>query len=236
VAERGESRLVPYILLVALGLIGAIVMSGIMRSFSTIEYKEQNWRVKLSGPAAVCALIVIGGIKFALNTAQTFDVTVRPQSAKSAIITSGSIMIELDSDRRSEFISSKGEADFKQIPSVFRGMKVSILPRVDGYEETPQFVVLSESVVKLPLVELPPPVTIFRGSIALPSGKAHDVRILVVGQEGEATADKFGSFSMRVDGKPGDSVRVKVFVDGKLEYDDFQTLPGPMTIRPTLRR
>jgi hypothetical protein len=100
---------------------------------------------------------------------------------------------------------------------------------VEGYEEIPQSVVLSGSVVILPLLKLHPPVTLLRGSITMPRGKTRDIKILVEGQKGEASPDKFGRFEIKVDGKPGDTVRVKVFIDGNLAYDDFQSLPGPVT-------
>jgi hypothetical protein len=90
-AKHGDLYFFRYILLVMLGLFGAIILFGVMRSSSAINYKEQNWSVKVGGPAAIFALIVWGGIKFVPNTPQTFDITIRPQSADppSAIIASG---------------------------------------------------------------------------------------------------------------------------------------------------
>jgi hypothetical protein len=237
-SEFGELHFFRYILLVGLGLIGAIILFGTMSSSADVNYKERSWAVKVSGPAAIFVLIVIGGIKFVPNAPQSFDVTIRPESSdtESAIIASGSIIIDLDSDRRIQPLSPNGEADFKQIPWKFRGKKVKVRPQVDGYEVKPQSVVLSESVVALPLVKLPPPVTVFRGSITLPKGKSRSVRVLVEGQEGEVATDAYGRFEIRVDGSPGDRVRVRVFIDGNLAYDDFQTLPGPVTLVPRLHR
>jgi hypothetical protein len=178
------------------------------------------------------------GFKYVPYAPQTFDVTIRPQNADSeqTIITSGSILLDLDSDRRIERIGASGEADFKQIPWKFKGTKVIARPQVDGYEEVPHEVLLSGAVVTLLLHKLPPPVTVLRGSIVLPSGKHGSVKILVEGENGEISPDPFGRFEMKVNGSPGDRIRVKLFVGGKLVYDDFQTLPGPITLAPRLTR
>ncbi len=230
--EFGEVYFVRYVLLVPLGLIGALVLFGLMRSSSTIHYKKQNLTIKIGGPAALFALIVFGGIKLVPTTPSTFDITVRPQSADAPIISSGSIVIDLDSDRRSQRISPDGEADFKQIPWRFRGARVKAMPQIDGYEETPQSVVLSGSVITLSLVKLPPAVTVFRGSIVLPKGKARNVKILIEGQGGEyeGSPDDSGRFAIKVGGMSGDRVRVRILVNGNPAYDDFQTLPGPVTL------
>jgi hypothetical protein len=229
-ADRGE-YFVRYVLFVVLGIDGAVILSAVMRSSSFVNYKERGFSVKVGGPAAVCFLIVWGGIKYVPDTPQTFDVTIRPQSAESAIITAGSVLIDLDSDRRTQLLSPNGEADFKQIPWRFRGSNVNVLPEIEGYEEKPQKVALSRSVITLTLVELPPPVTTLSGSIMLPKGEIRDLRILVEGQKGETSPDSYGRFEISVAGKPGDRVRVKVFVGERLEYDDFQTLPGPVTLK-----
>jgi len=237
-AEYGELYFFRYILLLAFGLVGAIVLFGVIRSSSTISYTEKNWKVKIGGPAAVFFLVVWGGIKYVPNTPQTFDVTIRPESSETngAIITSGSILVDLDSDRRSQRLSPSGEADFKQVPWRFRGTAVSVRAQVEGYEETPQSIVLSGSVVTLLLIKLPPPVTQLTGSIVLPKQKAGDIKILVEGQNSETSPDKFGRFQLSVDGRPGDRIRVKVFINGNLAYDDFQSLPGPVTINPRLNK
>jgi hypothetical protein len=233
-AEHGELHFFRYIVLVALGLIGAIILHGVMRSSSAVNYKEQTTSLRVGGPAAVCFFIVWGGAKFVPDTPPTFDVTIRPQSAdgEKAIITSGSLLLDLDSDRRSQRLSQNGEADFKQIPWRFRGMTVTVLPRAEGYEERPQTIVLSGSAVTLPLHKRPPSVSILRGSIELPRRKYRNITIFVEGQQSEASPDKFGRFEMKVDGVSGDRVRVKVVIDGNLTYDEFQTLPGPVTLVP----
>jgi len=53
---------------------------------------------------------------------------------------------------------------------------------------------------------------------------------MVEGQDGDATPDELGRFKLAVSGKPGDRVRIRVYADGKLVYDDFQMLPGPVTL------
>jgi hypothetical protein len=158
--------------------------------------------------------------------------TVRPRSAdgRNPIITSGKITIDLDTVRRTESIGPNGEADFKGIPPKFKGATLKILPQVDGYEEQWQRHKLLGNVLELPLVRARP-ISVFTGSIAPPPGKKQDIRILVDGQKGEASPDEFGRFELSVEGKPGDRVRLKVYARGKLAYDDFQVVPGPVTLK-----
>jgi hypothetical protein len=40
-----------------------------------------------------------------------------------------------------------------------------------------------------------------------------------------------GRFELKVEGEGGDTVRLKIYSDGKLVYNEYQVLPGPATIR-----
>jgi hypothetical protein len=75
------------------------------------------------------------------------------------------------------------------------------------------------------------PVTVLNGSLVPPPGAGKAIKIVVDGQDGETSPDELGRFKLNVSGKPGDRVRVKVYDEGKLAYDDFEVLPGPVTLR-----
>jgi hypothetical protein len=69
------------------------------------------------------------------------------------------------------------------------------------------------------------------GSIVPVPPKGRAVVIHVDGGLGEGRADALGRFDIAVSRKIGERVRLKVYVDDELRYDDYQTLPGPITLR-----
>jgi hypothetical protein len=103
-------------------------------------------------------------------------------------------------------------------------------PWADGYDQTPQIFRLSGTPIYLKLVKLPPTITMFRGTVTGELKRLRETKIIVEGQTAEGSPDQYGRFEIPVQGEPGQSIRVKLFVDGRLAYDDFQTLPGPVTI------
>jgi len=68
------------------------------------------------------------------------------------------------------------------------------------------------------------------GSIIPPPEKGNAVKIVVEGQKGETSPDELGRFKLDVNGKAGDRVRLQIYVNGKMAYDDFQVLPGPIAV------
>jgi len=173
-----------------------------------------------------------GGFKLVPPSPETFDLTVRAHSAdmRDPIITSGKIAIDLDNDRRTALLGANGEADFKGIPPKFRGAMLKILPQVDGYVEKWQELEVKSNVLDLALVRATLPVTLLTGSISPPPSMGQSVRIFVDSQKSETSADELGRFELSVNGKVGDRVLLKVYVDGKQVYDDYQVLPGPVTL------
>lgn len=73
--------------------------------------------------------------------------------------------------------------------------------------------------------------TVLSGLLVPPPGKGKTIKILVDGQDGDTSPDDLGRFKLNVNGKAGDRVRMKVYEDNKLVYDDYQVLPGPVTLR-----
>jgi uncharacterized caspase-like protein len=59
------------------------------------------------------------------------------------------------------------------------------------------------------------------------------LHVMIDGQQGEATVDKYGKFSIPLLGA-SDRIRLRIYDDQKLVYDDYQLVASPLTI--TLRR
>lgn len=229
--EKGVQDRVFYILLFPWGLASAALLFGAMRSYARITNRRLGSFVELGGPVAFFCIVVAGGFVL-LPRSESFDLTVRPYSedGREPIITSGSITIDLGNDRRTEPIGANGEADFKGISPQLRRGSVKILPRVDGYEEVWQEHKLESNVLDLPLVREHPQ-ALLTGSITPPPKRGENIKILVEGQKEETIPDELGRFELKVNGKAGDRVRLKVYADEKLVYDDFQTLPGPAVLK-----
>jgi hypothetical protein len=204
-----------------------------MRSYARFRGTHLGSTLELGGPVVLFCLVVLGGFKLVPAAPVTFDLTVRPHSADglNPIITSGKITIDLDTDRRTEAIGSNGEADFKGIPPRFQGATLKILPQVEGYEEQWQRHKLHGNVLELPLVRATPPVIHLTGSIVPPPANWKELRVIVEGRTSEGKVDDLGRFGLDVNGRDGDRVRLKIYAGQKIVYDDFQALPGPVTLK-----
>jgi hypothetical protein len=230
--ESGAQGQVFYVLLIPWALSCAAFLFGAMKSYARFTYKHLGNFLELGGPVVLFCLVLVGGFKLVPPAPESFDLTVRAHSAdeRDPIITSGKITIDLDNDRRTASLGANGEADFKGIPPKFRGATLKVLPQVDGYEEQWQRHKLKTNVLDLPLVRAALPVTILTGKISPPPGTGKTIKILVEGQKGETSPDALGRFELGVNGKAGERVRVLVYSDGKPVYDDYQVLPGPVTL------
>ncbi|HEV2500877.1 MAG TPA: hypothetical protein VGY31_14990 [Terriglobia bacterium] len=218
-----------YLLLFPWALSCATALFGAMRSYARLTYKQFGTALELGGPVVLFCLVVVGGFKL-VPRSETFDLTVRANAADQPVITSGSITIDFDNLRRTEPINSNGEADFKGIAHKFWGVSLDVLPQVEGYKEMVQKVSVNSNVIDLRLERAPPPETVLKGTVSPLPGKTKQVKILIDGQRAEAISDDYGRFEIPVSGRDGDRVRVKVFIDGKMVYDDYQVLPGPVTL------
>jgi hypothetical protein len=85
-------------------------------------------------------------------------------------------------------------------------------------------------VLDVTLQPAPPPVTRLTGSIVPPPKDWASLSMMVDGQPGEGKVDKLGRFDFQVNGKAGDTIRLKIYDGTQLVYDDYQTLPGPLTL------
>jgi len=226
--ESGAQGQVFYLLLIPWALSCAAFLFGAMKSYARFTHKHFGNVLELGGPVVLFCLVVVGGFKLVPPAAETFDLAVRAHSKDNPLLTSGHITLDLPGLPHAN-IGPDGEANFKGITAKLRGTPIRVLPHVDGYEEkwlTPK---LEGNVLDVDL-ERAHPVTFLNGSLVPPPGTAKTIKILVDGQEGESSPDELGRFKLGVNGKPGDRVRVRVYSGGKLVYDDYQVLPGPVTL------
>ena len=71
----------------------------------------------------------------------------------------------------------------------------------------------------------------FHGSVVDSAGNpVSEARLIIEGKKGEGITSQSGDFSFEVEVPEGQVVRLKVEKDGHIGYDDYVTLPGPVTI------
>jgi hypothetical protein len=222
-----------YIVLIVWGLVCALVLFGVIKSYARVTYKHLGGAIELGGPAAFAALVVVGGFWLVPRT-DTFTLTLRPHGPGAPVITSGNIRVELGSlSPYTSDINSNGEAVFKAIPHKFWGATVKVLPQVDGYKDDYQTVVLDKDAIDLNLEKALPVETILKGKIKPAPGKGQVVRILVQGENGEGAPDAYGRFQFLVHKKPGETIRINVCSDGRRIYDDYVTVVEDEVLIPT---
>jgi hypothetical protein len=230
--ENGVENRIFYILLIPWGLSAALFLFATMRSTARFTHKGIRGSFELSGPAALFFIIVFRGYQMVQNVPEPFDLTVRAHSADGAVplVKEGKITLELGTALRTEEIASNGEANFKGLLSTFKGTTIRVLPEVDGYKSDWQSQKLVSNVLNLALARATPLVTHFTGSIVPPPKNWTNINIRVDGSSSEGKVDDLGRFDFPVAGKDGERIRLKIYVDTALEYDDYQTLPGPVTL------
>jgi hypothetical protein len=142
-----------FLVLIVWGLLSASFLAGAMRSYASVHQKHLGTTVLLSGPIAVFILVIGLGMKFVQSAPSTFDLTVRLSvlDGKASLIRSGTIVIDLDNDRRQEEIGNNGEANFKGIPVRLNGTVINVFAKVKGYKEEWQKLKLSGHVLEVPL-------------------------------------------------------------------------------------
>lgn len=220
-----------YLLLIPWGLSCAAFLFGAMRSYARFTHRRLGSALELGGPVVLFGLVLVGGFRLVPQAGEAFSLTVRAHSTdgRDPIISEGALTLEAGSLRRTVSFDSAGEANFKELPSQFRGSIVRILPQVNGYSEQWQTLKITGDVLDLSLSPAPQPEVLLTGSIT-PPPTSPDVRILVDGQQAEAAPDQFGRFELKVNGKAGDRVRLKVYRGQNLIKDDYYVLPGPAEI------
>jgi hypothetical protein len=230
--QAGISAQVFYVLLIPWGIASSAFLFGAMRSYARFQYRQMGTVLELGGPVVLFALVVVGGFKLVPPVPETFDLTVRPKSedGSTPILTAGRVTIDLGNRRDTVALDARGEANFKGVPASFHTMPVNVLAVVDGFEERWQKAKATGTVIELPL-KRSTPMSRLTGAIVPVPGQGKEIKLLVDGGLGAGGPDSLGRFDILVRGKDGERIRLKVYVDGQLRYDDYQTLPGPITLR-----
>ena len=228
-AESGVQGQVFYLLLIPWALSCAAFLFGAMKSYARFTHKHLGNFLELGGPVVLFCLVLMGGFKLMPPAPETFDLAVRTHSKDVPLITSGQITLDLPGLPQAG-IGPDGEANFKGISARFKEKPIRVLAHVDGYEEKWQIPTLEGNILNVEL-EKEHPVIVLVGTLVPPPSGGKTIEILVDGQNAETSPDNLGRFKLNVDGKAGDRVRLKIYQDTKLVYDDYQVLPGPVTLR-----
>jgi hypothetical protein len=226
--ESGVQGQVFYLLLIPWALSCAAFLFGAMKSYARLTYKHLGNFLELGGPVVLFCLVLVGGFKLVPSAPETFDLAVRAHSKDSPLLTSGQITLDLPGLPHA-YIGPDGEANFKGISAGFKGAAIRVLAHVEGYEEKWLTTKLDGNVLDVDLDRAHPTTTLNGSIVPLPDA-AKTIKIVVDGQEGDTSPDGLGRFRLNVSGKAGDRVRLKVYSDKKLVYDDYQVLPGPVTL------
>lgn len=209
-----------YIVLLVFGLVCALVLFGVMRSYARVTYKSAGGAVELGGPAAIAVLVVVGGF-WLVPRHDTFDLTIRPHGSDKPLITSGKIRVELGNFAPTQEINSNGEADFKGVPHKFRGASVKILPLIDGYKQEYQTKVINGDVMDVDLVQ---PETMLRARLVPAPSSTQRMKVLIESGSGEQVPDRYGRFQAIVHKNVTDRVRITVCSNGRSIFNDYVLL------------
>jgi hypothetical protein len=192
-----------------------------------IPFTEQKpIAFSVTGGIAVFIIVLTLGYYLYVPSNRTFTVTVAPLADGMSINVPGKILLQYGGSDLIQDINSLGQAEFKMIPIQYLGQKAKVSPKIPGYQEQFQEIVLTDAVLNIELHKID---TKFSGRITpVPKGKT--VRVLVDGESNEVVPDEFGRFEILVHGKFEGKIRVRVLVNGVQKYDDLQLLPGPAVI------
>lgn len=209
-----------YIVSIVWGLVSALVLFGVMKSYAHVTHKSMGWAIELGGPAAFAALVVVDAF-WVFPRTDTFDLTIRPHAPGKQLITSGRIRLEIGNSAPTSSVNADGEADFKGIPHKYRGAKVRVLPQVDGYVQEYQEIILDKDAVDLSLVNAPGPETTLRGRLTPAPRMGQIVKVLVEGEDAESVPDSYGRFQTVVHKKLGERVGLDVCANGRSIYNNY---------------
>jgi hypothetical protein len=209
-----------YIVLIVWGVVSALLLFGVMRSYARVSYKTVGGAVELGGPAAFAALVVVGGF-WLVPRSDTFTLTIRPHGPGAPMITSGQIRVEFGNVAQTQEINAIGEADFKGVQHKYRGATVQVLPLVDGYKQEYQSVLLNRDFIDLNLVK---PETVLKGRIVPAPREGQQLSVLIQGEDGEQVPHSDGRFQFIVHKNVGARVRVTVCSNGRSIFDDYKLL------------
>jgi hypothetical protein len=214
------------------------LLFGALKSKGAVSGKIYGISYRFGGSASLFVLLFLISLRWHPAMSDTFDLSVRVYGVDDSLLKSGDITLDLGSlGLRKESIGLDGETYFRGLPDRIRGREISVICNIEGYDDRAMLGTPIDQVLALHLHKSIKYVILTGDILPIPLS-AKRPRITVVGNEGDAFPDDKGRFMLRVAGKVGDRVRVRVFEGPRLIYDDFQILPGPITLtslEPDLR-
>ena len=148
-----------YVALIPLALSAAVVLFGSLRSVASFQGKVFGGLLEMGGPVVLFVLVLVLGFLL-VPQATPFSVTVYvhgPQGTHDLVLRGkGSVILDLDQDRRREEIGDKGQAFFGEIAPTFRGREVPVGLVAEGFAlaESSRRVKLASSTVYLEVKRL----------------------------------------------------------------------------------
>ena len=214
-----------FFLLVITGFIAAAFLSGAMRSHAKYSGKFYGGNLELGGPVVVFALIIYMGYIFRPVQGYTnLKVTVFGNETNNELINSGMVKLLLNKPDSQRI--QNGLAEFTDVPTVFEGKEVTIIPQVEGYYGVAQKIKINGDniPVELHLVKKPDSIAI-SGIVINHSGKAVSNAIIIF-EDGFAkdTTDEYGNFRLTLPFKEGHESRIRVYTKNKMRYNNQQVL------------
>ncbi len=227
--DYGITTKIYYVLLIPLAMSSAAFLFGAMRSYARYVGKNSFGRLELAGPVVIFGLVVLGGL-YLTQPEDTFVLTIRVHGpgGKSDIISTGSVTIDLGTQRTTHKINESGEVLLTDIPTRLLNREIEVLPNVAGYQridaQWPK-PIPTDRVIYLELKPIPPSSTL-RGTVTDTNGHPlSDVEIILNSGLAKGVTDKYGNFNFEVPAAPGTVLVLVAQRNGKIGYRESITLP-----------
>lgn len=127
-----------YLVLIPMGLAGAGFLLGVVRSVALYRGRAFHGWLELAGPVALFAMVVLGGFVLPPPAPAPFAITVfvhGPGGLQDTILRGhGTVVMDLNGNRREEKIDDKGAAHFPGIPGDLHEREVPISIEAKGFE------------------------------------------------------------------------------------------------------
>lgn len=220
--EGGAQGQIFYLLLIPWALGSAAFLFGAMRAYAHFTHRHRGSFLELGGPVVLFCLVLLGGFKLVPPAPETFDLAVRARSADTPLITSGQVTLQLPGLPHAN-IGQDGEANFKGVSAKLKGKSISVLAKIEGYEEKWLTPTVDGNVLTVEL-QRAHPTFVQKATIVPPPVKGKTFRIRVDGQKIDAAIDELGGFTFTASAKAGDRVLVEVFVNQELASSGYYVL------------
>ena len=216
-----------YLVLIVYGLVCALVLFGLMRSFASLIHQRAGVVLELGGPVVVAVLVIVGGYWFSATGRVPLTVTVRPYEAGTnmPITSSGIVALAVGDRQERQPVDAEGQATFRALPRELLGDSVQVSVQIEGYQPRAARVPLEGNVARIALEKVRDTVLHVSGTLvpAPPSGKT--VRILIkAGDSVFTTTTQSAEFSVSVLGKVGQLVDVSLEVEGARVLNSYERL------------